>query len=93
MLVYLYSADTQCHHRYLSTEICYQPYYYTKYSALTQENLSDSKIENLERRVDAGACERGGLVSNADAYWIEEKPNATSPKSVKWVNALQKADR
>ena len=61
MLVYLYSADTQCHHRFLSTEICYQPYYYTKCSALTQENLTDSKIENVERRVDAGACGRGGL--------------------------------
>ena len=35
-----------------------------------------------------------GTVSNADVYWIEKKPNATSPKSVKWVDdALQKADR
>ena len=33
------------------------------------------------------------MVSNADMYWIEKKPNATSPKSVKWVDALQKADR
>jgi hypothetical protein len=35
----------------------------------------------------------GGLVLNADVYWIGKKPSATSPKSVKWVDALQKADR
>lgn len=34
-----------------------------------------------------------GVVSNADMYWIEKKPSVTSPKSVKWVDALQKADR
>lgn len=38
--------------------------------------------------------ETDGMVSNADVYCVEKKPNATSPKSVKWVDdALQKADR
>ena len=87
--------------------------YYTKYSALTQENLSDSTWKWARKYRKKGGRERvssngesreyipragivvwaegtktnevcwgmDGLVLNAD-----RKPNATSPKSVKWVD-------